>query len=44
MLERIEEGFGVEGRGLMELMKNGGELNMVYRSEYFEACVDGVKE
>ncbi|MFJ5964502.1 macrolide family glycosyltransferase [Bacillus sp. NPDC093026] len=42
LLEEINERFGVQPKHLMQFMKNRGELNIVYTSEYFQPAVDAL--
>ena len=44
LLEEINERFGVQPKRLMQFMKNRGELNMVYTSEYFQPSVDALND
>ncbi|MEB2356403.1 UDP-glucosyltransferase [Bacillus pumilus] len=44
LLESIQERFGVQPTRLMQFMKNRGELNIVYTSEYFQPSVDAVND
>ncbi|KIL28205.1 hypothetical protein B4133_3208 [Bacillus altitudinis] len=44
LLEEIHERFGVQPTHLMQFMKNRGELNMVYTSEYFQPSVDALDD
>lgn len=44
LLEQIKDRFKVQPKHLMQLMKNRGELNMVYTSEYFQPSVDALND
>lgn len=44
LLEEMNERFGVQPKHLMQFMKNRGELNMVYTSEYFQPSVDALND
>ncbi|MFS0655163.1 macrolide family glycosyltransferase [Bacillus sp. 179-C3.3 HS] len=44
LLEEIKDRFGVEPKHLMQFMKNRGELNIVYTSEYFQPSVDALND
>lgn len=44
LVEKIQERFGVQPTRLMQFMKNRGELNIVYTSEYFQPSVDSLND
>ncbi|OLP65294.1 Oleandomycin glycosyltransferase [Bacillus pumilus] len=44
LIEEINERFGVAPKHLMQFMKNRGELNIVYTSDYFQPSVDALND